>query len=157
MGETGVEGREELLSRAITPVPVPLLGVGFMSPLKHKADTSFVIACTYTGFIFNAPSCNRTQFSKRCLSLLSGWRRCYNPSSLPQMSKINLLNSRQAVSHPWCLSQRQGSTHRQGGGRRQGEHSCASSASHPPPQPYKSTPCFIHSSGWGIIFLSLLK
>lgn len=103
-----------------------------------------------------APSCNRMQFSQRCLSLLSGWRRCYDPSSLPQMSKINLLNIRQAASHPWCLSQQQGSTHGQGGGRRQGEHSSASSTSHPPPQPYKSTLCFIHSSGWGIIFLSLL-
>lgn len=41
------------------------------------------------------------------------------------MSNINLFDTKQAVSHPWCLYQQQGASHVQGGGRRQGEHSYA--------------------------------
>ena len=144
----GVGGRVELLSREITPAPVPPLGVGFMSPLKSKMGISFVTPSIYTAWIL-APCCNRMLFSQRCLSPLSAWRRCYDPSSLPQMSNITLLNIRQAASHLWCLPQRQGASHGQGGGRRQGEHSYAPSASPPPPRPCKSTPCFICSSRWG--------
>lgn len=144
----GVGGRVQLLSKEITTAPVPLLGVGFMSPLKSKMGPSFVTPSIYTGWIL-APCCNKMLFSQRCLSLFSAWRRCYNPSILPQMSNTNLFNTRQAASHPWCLPQWQGATHRHGGDRRQGEHSYAPSASPSPPRPCKSTPCFVCSSRWG--------
>lgn len=123
-------------------------GCGMHVTMKSKMGTSFITSSIYTWRIL-APCCNRMFFSQRCLPLLCAWRRCYNPSSSLQMSNINLLNIRQAASHPWCLPQWQGATHGQGGGRRQGEHSYVHSASSPPSWLHKSTPCFICSSRWG--------
>lgn len=148
MGETGIGGRVELPSRETTPASVPLLGVGFMSPLKSKIGILFVTLRIYIGWTL-ALCCNRRLFSQRCLSLPSAWRRCYDPSSLLQMSNINLLDIKQAASHPWCLPQQQGATHGQGGGRRRAEHGYAPSASPPPTRPCKPTTCFICSSRWG--------
>lgn len=41
--ESGRNRDRSLLSREITPAPILLLDVGFMSLLKSKMDTSFVI------------------------------------------------------------------------------------------------------------------
>lgn len=49
MGEIGLGGRVELLSRGITPVLFPLMAVGLMSPLKSKAGTLFITLIVCTG------------------------------------------------------------------------------------------------------------
>lgn len=99
MGEMGVRGRVELLSRGITPVLFPLMAVGLMSPLKSKADTLFITPVVCTGWILSSYN-NRMLFSQRCLSIDPAWRRSHDPSSLAWRSNINLPKIRRAVCHP---------------------------------------------------------